>query len=168
MNYKIIKVETDSYELQYKNAKNQFVTKPFKVDVEVGEILDSTTALARVKMAKYMAKLGITKDDLVIKTKDGKGNTTYNEQNYIDMEKEFVALESTEVLDRLIKKCFGMSTIDLFKDMGLDMENENNLSSEDQFKIQAFTQEFMLAITGRDKSETPRKQSTDDTKQDKK
>lgn len=155
MNYKFIQEDLDNYKLVYTNFEGKEVTKEFKVDIDTGVMVDSVTKNARFQLALDLAKVGKTKNDLVVKTNDGKGHITEDESNYLMLEEAYMETESVKLLDNLSKKFFGMSYENLLLDMGIDY---NNITDVIKFKVQAFNQEFLSVVTGRGrKEETPRK-----------
>ena len=156
MKYEIKKNTIDDYTLIYTNKDGKEVKKDFKRTVEMAENLQGINARARIKMSLYLSKMGIKKDDLIIKTNIGNGKINYDESNYRILESEFIEEESISSANDLIEKCFGLNILDLFKDMGVNIDETQQISVEEQNQITLFTQKFMTIIKGgEDKEQTP-------------
>ena len=162
MKYEFKKNTIDDYTLIYTNKDGKEVKKEFKRTVEMAENLQGINARARIKMSLYLSKMGIKKDDLIIKTNIGNGKTNYDESNYRILESEFIEEESISSANDLIEKCFGLNILDLFTDMGVNIDETQQISVEEQNQITLFTQKFMTIIKGgEDKEQTP----SDNTKE---
>lgn len=153
MKYEFKKNDLDSYTLVYTNKDKKQVVKDFKRTVEMGESLQGITARARVKMAIQLAKMGMSKDDLIIKKDLGGGKTNYDETNYRMLENQFIEEESIVSANDLIEKCLGMNILDLFQDMGINISENQQVTLEEQTQITLFTQKFMTIIKGDDVEE---------------
>ena len=111
MKYEFKKNTIDDYTLIYTNKDGKEVKKDFKRTVEMAENLQGINARARIKMSLYLSKMGIKKDDLIIKTNIGNGKINYDESNYRILESEFIEEESISSANDLIEKCFGLNKI---------------------------------------------------------
>lgn len=153
MNYEFKKVDLDTFKLIYTNKEKKEVELEFKRTVEMGSKLQGITATARINMFKELTKLGLTKNDLIIKRDDGKGHITYDETNYQEFEKKYIEEESVKVLNELIENCFKKNIVELFEDMGMDITANN---SDALKEITIFTQKFSAIITNKeDKLDSP-------------
>lgn len=156
MKYEFKKNTIDDYTLIYTNKEGKEVKRDFRRTVEMAENLQGINARARIKMSLELSKMGIKKDDLIIKTNMGNGKINYDETNYRILESEFIEDESVASANDLIEKCFNMNILDLFKDMGINVEETQQISVEEQNQITLFTQKFMTIIKGgEDKEQTP-------------
>ena len=155
MKYKFEKTGIDSYILTYTNFEGKEVKKEFKRTIELAKKLQGIPAKARIKLYNYLSEMGLKKDDLITKIELGEGKTQYDETNYRNLENEFVTEESALCANDIIENCFNMNIIDLFKDMGINIENEmSQITIEEQNQISQFTQEFM-SIIKENKQEIP-------------
>lgn len=153
MKYEFKKNDLDSYTLVYTNKDKKQVVKDFKRTVEMGENLQGITARARIKMAIQLSKMGMSNDDLIIKKDLGGGKVNYDETNCRMLENQFIEEESVTSANELIEKCFGMNILDLFKDMGINVSENQQVTLEEQAQITLFTQKFMTIIKGDDVEE---------------
>lgn len=152
MDYKFSKIDLDEYELSYTNKNKEKVKIPFKRTVEMGQKIQGITARARAKMFIELTKLGITKDDLIIKKSDGKGHTTYDETNYQEFERKYIEEETLIVMNEIMESCFKKNLVDLFDDIGI------NTYSNDKDSINAvstFSQKFGMIISKNDEEKSP-------------
>lgn len=151
MKYEFIKIDLDTYKLVYTNKDKKEVSIEFKRTIEMGKELQSINAKARIEMFKNLTEMGLTKDDLIIKKKDGKGNTIYDETNYQEFEKKYIEEMSVSTIDELIRKCFNKNVLELFEDMGVDIKN---IKADETKEIEIFTKKFVTIVKGSDE-ETP-------------
>ena len=119
--YKFEKVGTDDYVLKYKNITGNQEETPFKRTVQMAQKIQGITVKARIKMYKEMTSYGITKNDLIIETKNSDGTTSYDETNYREYEKNYTEIVATEVIGEIIKDSFGEDLDVLLRDMGVDI-----------------------------------------------
>ena len=120
MNYRFIKKDLDTYKLAYTNIEGKDVEIEFKRTIELASRLQGILSEARVKMFKELSKLGITKNDLIVRKDDGNGHITYDETNYQEYEKYYLQIQEALILNEIIEKLFKKNIQDLFKDMGID------------------------------------------------
>jgi hypothetical protein len=151
MNYEFTKLDLDTYKLVYTDKEKKEVSIEFKRTNEMAKAIQGITAKARIKMYQQLSELGMNKDDLVIKKDDGKGHITYDETNYQEMEKKFTEEETIITVNELIVKCFKKNLMELFIDMGMDIDNA---SLKDTKAIELFTQKFATIIKG-EEEKTP-------------
>lgn len=150
MKYKIETKTIDEYNLIYTNKDDEEVKKPFKRNIKLMARIDKVNLLGRIKLSKYLTENNLTKKDFVITTKDKNGNTKYDESNYINLENSFINQELTETFYEVIKDSFGVSIEDLLKDMGVDL---NSQDEEVQNQITIFVQEILSLILGINKND---------------
>lgn len=141
--YKFIKKGQDDYSLQI--GKEEL---PFKRTNETATILQDANRRTEINMMKYLAQNKLTKKDFIIETNDGKGHTTKDETNYLELKNNFYGETVMEILNELIKKDFKMDMMELFNKMGIDL---NSADMKEQNKISDFTQEYLTILTGNDK-----------------
>lgn len=142
--YKFIKKGIDDYELQIGKE-----TYNFKRTNETAKILQDVNRRTNIGLMKYLAQNGLTKKDFILEKTDGKGHTKIDETNYLELKKDFQNDVMMEILNELVEKDFKMNLIELFNKMGIDL-NKND--QKDQDEITKFTEEYLLIITGKDKS----------------
>ena len=145
--YEFKKITLDEYKLVIENKEY-----PFKRTIEMGEKVQGITASARIKMLKELTKMGLTKNDLIIKKDLRNGKTTYDETNYQEFEKKFIEEETLQVANYLMENCFKMTTTKLFEELGINVNSEIN---EDEANgIMMFTQKF-ITIISKEEEDTP-------------
>lgn len=149
--YEFVFISTDNYELRYTNKDNEKKVIPFTRTIEMASKLQGIVASARLKMYQELTKMGMTKEDLVIKTKNSDGTTTYNETNYKEFEKKYIETQSALILNEIIEDCFKMDIVGLFTDMGIDA---NSTDTDVLQKVTNFSKKFSMIISGKDE-ETP-------------
>ena len=116
------------------------------------EKVQGITASARIKMLKELTKMGLTKNDLIIKKDLGNGKITYDETNYQEFEKKFIEEETLQVANDLMENCFKMTTTKLFEELGINVNSEIN---EDEANgIMMFMQKF-ITIISKEEEDTP-------------
>lgn len=153
MDYKFNKLDTDKYELVYKNINKEEVKKQFTVDVEIAKKLQEINKRARLLMFKELTAEGITKNDLVVKKVTDDGKTIYDETNYKMYEEEYMKIAQLQIVNEIYEKLFGMNFAELFVDMGV-----NEATSEKE--AEKFSQELsaiLLGINNQDDVKTPSK-----------
>lgn len=149
MNYKFLEKSLDEYELVYTNKEGKETTRPFKRTVELATKLQSGDKEARMELAMYMTKNGITKDDLTIKREGKNGEIIYDERNYRAFESDFIMTKAYEIAMRIYKDLFGVDFVELLDDMGLNEETADDFNQ----KIVDFNLELRdLLINGKVKT----------------
>lgn len=151
MKYEFKQIELDTYKLIYTDKDNKEVEKEFKRTIEMAEMLEGIPFNAEIELNSNLSKLGKTKDDFIVKTKTKDGKISYNEANYNNLKETYINMVAAKTTEDIVKLCFGMGLVDLFKDMGIDM---NNTTIENQRQAELFGQKFALIIAG-EKKETP-------------
>ncbi len=149
-------VKENTYKLSFTNKNGEKIEKEFVRDVETAKKLQQIQAKARLKMLSELSKLGMTKEDLIIKKEVGKGQVIYDETNYKEYEKTFIEAESIEVVNDLFTKCFGMNIIELIKEFNIDI---NSTNPEDAKFIETFVADFLNIITGNKEAEEEKQPS---------
>ena len=150
MKYEFKQLDLDTYKLIYTNKEGKEVEKEFKRTIEMAEMLEGIPFNAEIELNAKLSKMGKTKDDFIVKTKKD-GKIVYNETNYNNLKETYINLVAGQTTEEVIKLCFGMGLVDLFKDMGVDVKNTN---IETQKQAELFGQKFALIIAG-GKDKTP-------------
>lgn len=136
--YKFSKIDEDKYRLEYKNK-----TIDFKRDVETAQRIQSIDSESKMLAIADLSKQGYTmaNNPYIVKRKEG-NKEIVDESNWnwiIDQKKE----EATAIIiDDLFVKHLNLHSLDLFYDMGFDLDKKEDLE-----KTSEFTQEFILIMT---------------------
>lgn len=158
MKYEFKKIDIDSYELIYTSKNKEEKRLPFKRTIKMAKELNGITMRARINLATKLSEMGLTKDDLIIKTETGNGKTIYNEANYKILEDEAIQEQSLLTTNQIIEDCFNMNIQELFEDMGIDT-NESNVSETLANQITLFTQKFLTIVKGGEEEKIPSPES---------
>lgn len=158
MKYEFIKIDLDTYKLVYTNKEKKEVSIEFKRTIEMAKELNGITMRARINLATKLSEMGLTKEDLIIKTEIGNGKTIYNEANYKILEDEAIQEQSLLTTNQIIEDCFNMNIQELFEDMGIDT-NESNVSETLANQITLFTQKFLTIVKGGEEEKIPSPES---------
>lgn len=138
--YKFIKKEEDIYVLEYKNIKNENISKEFKNDISIAKEFESINVIARTKLMKDLTKQGITKKDLtVVRVENGK--TYYDNSNYLELENTYTEQATLEILSDISSRKLGLGYMELIQDMGM---------IEDSKGIEKFTTDFINILQGKE------------------
>lgn len=116
MKYKFTKIDQDTTELSYKDK-----TFSIKRDIDLQKRIQEAIPRARILMSKDLAKMGLTKKDLVIERKEG-NKTYYDNSNILDTEEQYQAIATMEVFDEILKKYTNMTLNEIIADMELNEE----------------------------------------------
>ena len=119
MEYEFKKISLDEYELVYKKD-NEEKKIPFKRTVGIAEMLEGITAEAKFKLGEFLTKKGKTRDDLIVKRDLGNGKVVYDENNYLQLEQQFIQEEQILTINKIIEKSFNMNIRKLFEEVGID------------------------------------------------
>lgn len=133
MSYKFTKIDDDTTKLEYKD-------RSFEIKKTVGllEKLQKVNYKAKISMMKHLKEEGMTSNDLIIKTtKDGK--IYEDKSNLIELEEYFTGLESSKIYDEICQEFSKMTFAMLLLDVGIDINNEN--------EVKDFTVELTKAVT---------------------
>lgn len=114
MKYNFNKVDQDTTELKYKDK-----VFSIKRDIDLQKRIQEAIPKARVLMNVELAKMGLTKKDLVIERHEG-NKTYYDNSNIMDAEEQYQAIATMEVFDEILKKYTNMTLNDLIQDIGLE------------------------------------------------
>ena len=133
MKYKFTKIDQDTTELSYKDK-----TFSIKRDIDLQKRIQEAIPRARVLMSKDLAKMGLTKKDLVIEIKEG-NKTYYDNSNILDAEEQYQAIATMEVFDEILVKYTKMTLNEIIQDMDLDNE-----------EVAVFGTDLTNAIMGRE------------------
>ena len=133
MKYKFTKVDQDTTELSYKDK-----SFPIKRDIDLQKRIQEAIPKARVLMNVELAKMGLTKKDLVIERHEG-NKTYYDNSNIMDAEEQYQAIATMEVFDEILVKYTKMTLNDLIQDIGLEGD-----------EVGVFGTDLTNAIMGRD------------------
>lgn len=141
MKYKVVEVEEDIIELQYKDKK--FSSKR---NLDLVKEYEDLERKAKVQFVIDLQKDGYTTNDLVKEVKDGsKTYMDYSSLNYL--QEEYVSNKRMEFFQNFCKKITGMSLEELITDIGITEEESM------QFGL-----DFSQLITGIRKKEFPSKE----------
>lgn len=133
MKYTFTKIDEDTTELRYKDK-----VFPIKKDIDLQKRIQSAIPRARVLMSAELAKMGLTKKDLVIERHEG-NKTYYDNSNILDAEEQYQAIATMEVFDEILVKYTKMTLNELIQDM--ELENE---------EVAVFGTDLTNAIMGRE------------------
>lgn len=133
MKYKFTKIDQDTTELSYKDK-----TFSIKRDIDLQKRIQEAIPRARVLMSKDLAKMGLTKKDLVIERKEG-NKTYYDNSNILDAEEQYQAIATMEVFDEILVKYTKMTLNEIIQDMELNNE-----------EVAVFGTDLTNAIMGRE------------------
>lgn len=133
MKYSFTKVDQDTTELSYKDK-----VFPIKRDIDLQKRIQEAIPRARVLMNVELAKMGLTKKDLVIERHEG-NKTYYDNSNIMDAEEQYQAIATMEVFDEILVKYTNMTLNDLIQDIGLEGD-----------EVGVFGTDLTNAIMGRD------------------
>lgn len=133
MKYKFTKIDQDTTELSYKDK-----TFSIKRDIDLQKRIQEAIPRARVLMSKDLAKMGLTKKDLVIEKKVG-NKTYYDNSNILDAEEQYQAIATMEVFDEILVKYTKMTLNEIIQDMELNNE-----------EVAVFGTDLTNAIMGRE------------------
>lgn len=136
--YKFSKIDEDSYLLEYKDKKIKF-----ERDVEIASRIQSIDSEAMMLALADLSKQGYTmqKNPYIVTRKEG-NKEIVDESNWnyiIDRKKEEA---STLIIDELFVKCLNFHLVDLLIDMGIDVNNEEDLKVVTEFET-----DFILIMT---------------------
>jgi len=114
MKYSFTKIDQDTTELKYKDK-----SFPIKRDIDLQKRIQEAIPKARVLMNVELAKMGLTKKDLVIERHEG-NKTYYDNSNIMDAEEQYQAIATMEVFDEILKKYTNMTLNELIQDIDLN------------------------------------------------
>lgn len=154
--YEFTYVKENTFKLIYTNKKGEKVEKEFVRDVEIAKKLQQIQAKARLNMLLELNKMGMTKEDLIIRKDLGKGQVTYDEANFKEYEKGFIELEAVNTVDEIFKDCLGLGIVELLSDMGIDINSDKQ---EDAKTVELLTKKFVTIITGNKEAEEEKQPS---------
>lgn len=146
MEYEFKKISLDEYELVYKKD-NEEKKIPFKRTVGIAEMMDGITAEAKFKLGDFLTKKGKTRDDLTIKRDLGNGKIVYDENNYLQLERQFIQEEQILTVNNIIEKCFNMNMLKLFEELGIDLTNTDPKIGKE---MELFGQKLMTVLSQND------------------
>ena len=124
MQYKFTKVDQDTTELSYKDK-----VFPIKRDVDLQKRIQEAIPKARVLMNVELAKMGLTKKDLVIERHEG-NKTYYDNSNIMDAEEQYQAIATMEVFDEILVKYTKMTLNDLIQDIDLNQDEVGDFGTD--------------------------------------
>lgn len=143
MEYEFKKISLDEYELVYKKG-NEEKKIPFKRTVGIAEMLEGITAEAKFKLGDFLTKKGKTRDDLIVKRDLGNGKVVYDENNYLQLEKQFIQEEQILTVNKIIEKCFDMNMVKLFGELGIDLTSTDPKKAKE---MELFGKKLMMILT---------------------
>ena len=124
MKYKFTKVDQDTTELSYKDK-----VFPIKRDVDLQKRIQEAIPKARVLMNVELAKMGLTKKDLVIERHEG-NKTYYDNSNIMDAEEQYQAIATMEVFDEILVNYTKMTLNDLIQDIDLNQDEVGDFGTD--------------------------------------
>lgn len=124
MKYKFTKIDQDTTELSYKDKK--FLIKR---DIDLQKRIQEAIPKARVLMNVELAKMGLTKKDLVIERHEG-NKTYYDNSNIMDAEEQYQAIATMEVFDEILVKYTKMTLNDLIQDIDLNQDEVGDFGTD--------------------------------------
>lgn len=133
MKYIFTKIDNDTTELSYKDKKFNI-----RRDIDLQKRLQEAIPRARILMNKDLAKMGMTKKDLIIERHEG-NKTYYDNSNIMDAEEQYQGTVTLEVYDEIVSKYTQMSLNKLVEDIGLTDE-----------EVEKFGVDLTNAITGKE------------------
>lgn len=113
MKYEFKKVNDDLIKLTYKD-------KEFDIhkDIDLLRRLASIQQRAKIRMLADLKKDGLTASDLEIEKHEG-GKTIVDKSSLLSLEKDYLDIVATEVLNEITQKYTNMGITDLLEDIGL-------------------------------------------------
>lgn len=124
MKYKFTKIDQDTTELSYKDK-----AFPIKRDIDLQKRIQEAIPKARVLMNVELAKMGLTKKDLVIERHEG-NKTYYDNSNIMDAEEQYQAIATMEVFDEILVKYTKMTLNDLIQDIDLNQDEVGDFGTD--------------------------------------
>ena len=124
MKYKFTKVDQDTTELSYKDK-----VFPIKRDIDLQKRIQEAIPKARVLMNVELAKMGLTKKDLVIERHEG-NKTYYDNSNIMDAEEQYQAIATMEVFDEILVNYTKMTLNDLIQDIDLNQDEVGDFGTD--------------------------------------
>ena len=147
MKYTFTKIDDDTTELSYKDKSFQF-----KRDIDLQKRIQEAIPRARILMSKDLAKMGLTKKDLIIERHEG-NKTYYDNSNIMDAEEQYQAIATMEVFDEILIKYTKMSLNELITDIDLTDK-----------EVESFSFDLTTALTGRNIETFPSKPKIEEIK----
>lgn len=147
MKYTFTKIDDDTTELNYKGKSFQF-----KRDIDLQKRIQEAIPRARILMSKDLAKMGLTKKDLIIERHEG-NKTYYDNSNIMDAEEQYQAIATMEVFDEILIKYTKMSLNELITDIDLTDK-----------EVESFSFDLTTALTGRNIETFPSKPKIEEIK----
>mgnify|MGYP007043619500 CR=1 FL=1 len=147
MTYTFEKKDADTFLLKYKNKEGKQTERTFTKNVKLARTLQRVNALAKIEMMSMLKEQGLTRKDLIVETKNEKGQIIYDESNLNALEQDCLQIVMTDLMDKLMFDEFGINFIELLDDMGLNVKNPTEKDAKD---IEIFVTKLGLIITGQD------------------
>lgn len=158
MDYNFEYIDLDTYKLTYTSKDKEKKEFTFKRTIEMAKELQGIVASSRLKMFKELSANGMTKNDLIVVRKNDDGTISYDETNYRQLEQQYLEIESSLTMDKIVNDCFGMGLVDLLIDLGV---NPNSSKQEDIDQVALFSQKFGQIISGKENQNNPSKSDTE-------
>lgn len=158
MDYNFEYIDLDTYKLTYTSKDKEKKEFTFKRTIEMAKELQGIIASSRLKMFKELSANGMTKNDLIVVRKNADGTISYDETNYRQLEQQYLEIESSLAMDKIVNDCFGMGLVDLLIDLGV---NPNSSKQEDIDQVALFSQKFGQIISGKENQSNPSKSDTE-------
>lgn len=120
MKYEFIKIDDDNVKLKYK-AKEFNIKK----DIDLLKRLGSIQQKAKIRLMADLKKDGMTVADLEIERKEG-SKTIIDKSNLLALEKDYLDIVATEILNDICIKYTNMGLLKLIEDMDLKEEDSKD------------------------------------------
>lgn len=114
MKYEFIKVDDDNITLKYKDKEFNI-----KKDIDLLKRLGSIQQKAKIKMMADLKKDGLTVSDLEVERHEG-NKTIIDKSNLTNLEKDYLDIVASEMLNEITLKYTNMSLVEIFNDIGLN------------------------------------------------
>lgn len=147
MKYTFENVKPDVYVLKYKNKDGKEVEREFTRNIKLARTLQRVNALAKVEMVSMLKEQGLTKDDLVVVSKNEKGQVIYDESGLREIEQSCLEIIMQDTIDKIMQEEFGINFETLMVDMGVNVQKP---TEEDSKFVELFVTKLGLIITGRE------------------
>lgn len=150
MKYTFENVKPDVYVLKYKNKDGKEVEREFTRNIKLARTLQRVNALAKVEMVSMLKEQGLTKDDLVVVSKNEKGQVIYDESGLREIEQSCLEIIMQDTIDKIMQEEFGVNFETLMVDMGVNVQEP---TEEDSKFVELFVTKLGLIITGREEAD---------------
>lgn len=120
MKYEFIKIDDDNVKLKYKSKEFNI-----KKDIDLLKRLGSIQQRAKIKMMTDLKKDGMTVGDLEVERHEG-NKTIIDKSNLLALEKDYLDIAATEILNEISLKYTNMDLLKLIEDIDLKEEESKD------------------------------------------